>query len=369
MAQPFNSEAQSSFPLRETPLPPPPKTNWWLRMTSAGWDSPQETIEQREKARRSRLTSWILLGTLVTLVVFIPATFTDKASVFTVLFALVGVLIAIVLNRKGLVTIAGIILVALSCLAIIGVVIGSADGKIHLVYLPAFDILVLPVILGASILPRSATFIIAAINVALIYGDLMLQPWSADLHQAISQYTIAVIAGRPVAIQIMTAVIAFLWVRGMDQAVRRADRAEELRALEQFFNQAEVERKARVEEFVQEVINALRSLANSQEGMIVLSPNHPLHQQAMFINNQLRQFYRLKQGGLNNEQTAYAAKMLLTMLQRINSGQGMVSALDPRLFRTQVPMIDEISWHLYFMLQGKYAPAPTRNSTALDERF
>ncbi|MBV9710228.1 MAG: hypothetical protein JO011_04840, partial [Ktedonobacteraceae bacterium] len=32
--------------------------NWWLRKTSFGWDKPQETIEQREMVRRSRLTSW-----------------------------------------------------------------------------------------------------------------------------------------------------------------------------------------------------------------------------------------------------------------------------------------------------------------------
>lgn len=369
MTHPTNTETRASLPLRETSVPPLPRTNWWLRMTSTGWDLPQETIEQREKVRRSRLTSWILLGMLVTLVAFIPATFMDRASAFAVLFALAGVLVAMLCNRMGLVTVAGTILVILTCLAVIGVVLGSADGKIHLVYLPAYDVLVISVILGASILPRGAAFIIAGVNVVLIYGDLMLQPWSTDLHQALSQYSMAVIAGRPVAIQIMTAVIAFLWVRGMDQAVRRADRAEELRTIEQRFSMAETERKARVEEFVQEVINALRLLANGQEGLIILSSDHPLHQQGMFINNQLRQFYRLKQGGATNEQTAYAAKLLLTMLQRINTGQSMVNGLDPQLFMTQVPVIDEISWHLYYMLQGKHAPMLSPRSPAQDGRI
>ncbi|GHO46840.1 hypothetical protein [Ktedonospora formicarum] len=365
MMHPTNSESRTSSPLGETTNPPLPRVNWWLRMTSTGWDIPQETIEQREKVRRSRLTSWILLGMLVTLTAFIPATFTDRASMFSVLFALAGVLVATFCNRKGFVTVAGGILVTLSILATIGVVLGSADGKIHLVYLPAYDIMVISVILGASILPRSAAFIIAVVNTILITADLMVQPLSPDLQQAISQYTMAVIVGRPVAIQIMVAVISFLWVRGMDQAVKRADRAEELRSIEQRFSMVEAERKAQVEEFVQEIINALRLLANSQEGLVVLSPNHPLHQQGMFINNQLKQFYRLKQsGGVTNEQTAYAAKILLTMLQRVNTGHMKPSGLDPRVFATQVPIIDTISWYLYHMLQGKYAPAVSPNSPA-----
>lgn len=358
MTQPLSPEPPSSFPLRETSMPASPKTNVWLRWTSTGWDTPQETIEQREKVRRSRLTSWILLGLLLSLVAFIPATFSDKASAFTVLIALVLVVVAIVLNRKGFVTTAGILLVALSSAAVIGVVLGSADGKIHLVYLPAYDVLVIPVILGASILPRRATFVIAGVNVALIYGDLFFQHWSPDLQQAITQYGMPVIAGRPVTIQIMTAVIAFLWVRGMDQAVRRADRAEELRAIQLRFTQAEVERTAQVEEFVQEIINALRALANGQEGFIALPEQHLLHQQAIFINNQLRQFHRLKQGNnVVNEQTVYSAHMLLTLLQRINSGQSILSGLDPRQFTTPTPVINEIAWYLYFMLQGRNAPA------------
>src|SRR5689334_21148591 len=81
---------------------PQPKVNWWLRMSSSGWDKPQETIEQRERTRRSRLLAWILLGVLVALALFIPAAFKDRASAFSVAGAFIGVLIIIQLNRRGL---------------------------------------------------------------------------------------------------------------------------------------------------------------------------------------------------------------------------------------------------------------------------
>ena len=334
------------------------RVNRWLRLTSIGSDLPQDTIEQREKIRRSRLTSWVLLAEMIALIAFIPAAFRDRASGFAILFATITLVIEIMLNRKGLVTLAGILLVVMASLAVIGVVIGSTDGKIHLVYLPAYDLLVISVILGASILPRSAAFVIACVNIMLIYGDLLLQPWSPDLREAINQYGMAVIAGRPVAIQLVAAIISFLWIRGMDQAIKRADHAEELRNLEQRFQEAEVARTVLIEEFVRSIIISIEALANGQEGIVQLPSSHPFQQQAAFINTQLKHFYKLKQShNLTNEQTNYAAKMLLTMLQRINNNQGTISAFDPLHFSTQVPVIDEIATYLFFFLQGKYVPA------------
>lgn len=350
----------------------PQKVNWWLRVTSSGWDRPQETIEQREKTRRSRLISWILLGVLVSLILFIPAAFKDRASAFSVAGAFVGVFIIIQLNHRGLITVSGIALVLLSSAATISVLIGSADGKIHLVYLPAYDFLVVPIVLGAAILPRSAVFPTAFINVGLIYGDLLLQSKAQDLLDAINSYGsyqigFMIITGRPVAILVITAVIAYIWVRGMDQALRRADRAEELRNIELYFTQQESERTTRVEEFVQEMIRAISALANGQEGMMLLPGNHPWQQQAIFINTQLRQFHRLKQANRGDlEMLYFSLDSLARQLQLINGGQASVANLDQHHFRTQIPLINEIARYLFFMLQGKRAPVTSSRPLETD---
>src|SRR5216684_3788896 len=81
----------------------PRSANWWLRMTSAGWDKPQETIEQRESTRRSQLLSWILLGMLSGLIAFIPTVFTSLPALVTMLIAAIVLLITIWLNRRGLI--------------------------------------------------------------------------------------------------------------------------------------------------------------------------------------------------------------------------------------------------------------------------
>ncbi|HEX7733862.1 MAG TPA: hypothetical protein VF458_03340 [Ktedonobacteraceae bacterium] len=327
------------------------KVNWWLRLTSSGWDKPQETIEQREKMRRSQLLAWIVLGVSAAMLAFIPAAYKDTPSLVTVVIAFVMLSLIIFLNRKGWVTLAGILLVMLSIVSALGIILGAPGGEISLIYLPAYDFEVLPVIIGVSILPRMSAFVIAAIDIALIYADLLMQKHTQDLQTAINQYGIPVLAGRPTAIILITAVIAYLWVRGMDRAVRRADRAEELRSLEQYLSQVEAEHTERVKEFVQEIINAISTQANGHEGLLLLPPGHPWEAQAAFINTQLRQFHKLKQSnrGANN-QLLFSAETLLRLLQHIQTGQAPLSALDPRRFTTQVPVTDEIAKYIYFML-------------------
>ncbi len=334
-----------------------PKVNWWLRLTSAGWDQPQETIEQRERVRRSRLTSWIILGLLIMLLAFIPAGLQDPASLLAMPLGAIGLVIAAALNRYGFVSAAGILLVALLSGTILGVLLGAPNGQVSLVYLPIYDILAVPVVIGASILPRISSFIIAAANIALVYADLLLQPRADDLQEQINIYGLAGLAGRPTAIMILIALIAYLWVRGMEDAVRRADRAEELRAIEQRFAEAAARQADEVRMFAQETVNAVSALANGQEGLVLLPPDHPLHQQAMFINGQLKQYHKLKQANKAiGDHITPAAGLLLNLLQRMNAGQAHISLLDPRRFSTQVAIIDEMAGYLYYMLQGKRVP-------------
>lgn len=329
------------------------RVNWWLRFTSMGLDKPQETLEQREIVRRSRLISWVLLGVLVTLLAFLPAVTRDVPSAFAVGGAFLGTLLALALNRFGFVNLAGSLLVILMCTAIISVVIAAPGGKISLVYLPAYDILALPVVVAATILPRWSGFITAVASAIFIYADLLLQAKASDLQQAIATYGLPVLAGRPISILIMVAVIAYLWVRSMDLAVKRADREGELRALQQEIAEVKTRWSGEANDFVQGVIKAVASLANGQEGQISLPPGHSFSEQATFLNTQLRQFYRIKQKKVsgNNEQIEIAATYLLRILSGLYNGKITLNGLDPNKFSTNVPVIDEIAKYLYVMLQ------------------
>jgi len=72
----------------------------------------------------------------------------------------------------------------------------------------------------------------------LICADYFIQPHAIDLTVDIASYsppTVGVITllARPIALEIIIAVIAFLWARGMSRAEVRADTAEELARLQQ----------------------------------------------------------------------------------------------------------------------------------------
>ena len=90
-----------------------PRVNWWLRLTSSGWDRPQRTIQERELARRSRLTSWIILGLFVVDVLLLLSGVGDAPTLITALVFGGSLVFIGVFNRSGLVSLAGAILVLL----------------------------------------------------------------------------------------------------------------------------------------------------------------------------------------------------------------------------------------------------------------
>jgi hypothetical protein len=219
-----------------TPARPP--VNWWLRHTSSGWEHPYfGTIAQREQARRSRLASWLILGLLVGVTILSPLALEDIRARVTLGVWAVGLLIAAVLNRRGWVTVAAVVLVLLFSGGILFANLASPIG-LTLGELPNFDAYVVPVVLAATLLPRASTFLVAIGNSLLIIGNYLYQPHNANigqdahLYSSVAVQTVSFLV-RPIALQLVLAVVAYLWVRGVDEAIRRADRAEELAILEE----------------------------------------------------------------------------------------------------------------------------------------
>lgn len=219
---------------------PAPTAVWWLRVASAGPYMPHTTAEERELARRSDLVAWLALGLLGGGALLIPIAVADMTALLALAGFDVCIVFALALNRSGLVHTAGVLLVLCIVGALLSYMLSSPLG-LTMGQLPNYDAFAVAVVVAASILPRGSAFVVAALNAAVITADYLLQPHNpniaadAALYPSVTQQTIALLA-RPLALQFVFAVIAFLWVRGTDRAIRRADRAEEL---------AEVERRER----------------------------------------------------------------------------------------------------------------------------
>jgi hypothetical protein len=210
-------------------------------------------VADRELARRSDLIAWLTLGLLLALPLLAPIALDDQEALLALVGLALGLGLAIVFNRLGLVTLAGCVLLGVVTGSICGYMLAGSLG-LTMGQLPNYDLLAVTVVIAASVLPRASTFLVAALSSALIVTDYLLRPHNANLiadaalYSSVTQQAVSLLV-RPIALNLILAVVAYLWVRGTDRAIRRADRAEELAVLEE----RELERAQILEEGVRYV--------------------------------------------------------------------------------------------------------------------
>ncbi len=241
---------------------------------------------QREQLRRNRLTAWILLGLFAVIILLIPTGIGSPSTVIALAVGGAGLIIATMLNHAGLTTAAAIFLIVLIAAGIMLALVGETGG-LEVVDLPAYDLLVLTVVVAASILPRSAAFVVAVFNICLIVGDFFLQPKSPDLLQQINILGVPALLARPIALSVLVAIVAYLWVRGVDEQSSRADRAEEVAGLEHAYAQ----QRQQLEIGVQQILATHVRIANGDyTARAPLSQDHALWQIATSLNNLVNRF-------------------------------------------------------------------------------
>jgi hypothetical protein len=305
-----------NFPMPYSPDRPiapgqePHRPNFWLRLTSAVAYLPQKTVEQREQVRRNRLASWIILGMFVLVILLSPAGIGSPSTAAAIVIAFVGLIVCSIFNHAGWTTAAGIFLVVLIDAAIFGALAGGSGG-LEVVDLPAFDLLAISVVVAATILPRMAAFIVAICNCILIVTSFLLLPEGPDLmHQVAALGTIALLA-RPIALQILLAIVAYLWVRGVDEQVRRADRAEEMAALEHAY----AVQRQQLEIGVQQILQTHVRIANGDyNARAPLTQDNVLWQIAVSLNNLVT---RLRTSSQEAGQAAYELARQNDEIQRL----------------------------------------------------
>jgi hypothetical protein len=275
--------------------------------------------------RRSRLASWIILGLFIGDGVLSGFGIGDIGSEAAVVILALGLVVAALFNHAGHVGFAGTLIALLIIAGTLGAVVSYPKG-LTLDALPAFDLLIVSVVVAASLLPRRAAFLIAAINIALITTDFFAQPHAADLQHELSDTTLypsPVVASislitRPIALQIIVSVVAYLWVRGTDDAIRRADRAEEIAALEHRI----AEQKRQLDYGVQQILQTHIRAANGDFGARApLGQDNALWQISSSLNNLLARLQRAGNAEYRLQRTEEELQRLAAALQDAQSGR------------------------------------------------
>ncbi len=316
--------SRASLPSGPSELPPGagPRRNWWLRLTS--WEAPHwgGSLPDRERARRSQLTSWLILGIGIVILLLLPLGLGDFGTLVALLIAGIGLMFAAALNRNGNVEVAGVLLVILISGAVFGAVL-NVPGGLSTDTLPAYDLLSIAVVVASSVIWRSAGFIVAAFDGTFVCLDFIYQPHSTDLTADIATYDSPTVAAltlllRPIALLVIIAVVSYLWVRSMEQAVQRADRAEELAALEH----AIAEQKRQLDYGIQQILATHIRAANGDfTARAPLNQENVLWQIAASLNNLLGRLQRAGQAEARLGRTEEELRQLTAAFRDARAGR------------------------------------------------
>jgi hypothetical protein len=234
----------------------------WYRLTAPVEPAHGASFAARERSRRGQLLSVILLGYLVILAgAFYQYRFVDDDHplMLVVLGAALGLAVVVtVLNRLGQVPLAGALMVLLAELPLAGPFAATKDGQLDILHLGAFYLTVGSLLVAASVLAPWSVFPVALLNCAATLAIFTLRPHTPALSALLGSNDGQQALLGPVAMQGIVAIVAYLWAQNILAALRRADRAEEIAALER----REIERQRELEEGVRQLLAVHVLLAN-----------------------------------------------------------------------------------------------------------
>jgi len=240
------------------------RLSWWYRLTTPE----PEAITQaaRDRTTHARLLAIMCLLLLAVITVLIPATlFIPNPHTLQLCLAtavLCGICLG--LNRAGKTQIACVLMIISIELAI-GLVIWTTR-PFDTFNLPLFDIFIIAELLTVSLLPAASVFVILLVNVAFIAASLSWQVHTPQLEAILhTQYYNSLI--RPVAVQLVVAVVSYVWVKLTAHATFRADQAEMIARLEhELLEQAQLvaQQKAALEQDIQALVAMHKQATNGE---------------------------------------------------------------------------------------------------------
>ncbi len=286
---------------------------WWYSWTAPKAPEADASLAAREIDRRGRLASIILFFITFLGVVATPGIVFGSKNPYALIshpFSLMINVIALFLNRRGRVTAAGVLVVLSVTLSLmISLVV---PGKVGVSSLPLFSLLALPELIAVSLLPAGWVFASALFNSLFVWANLSFLPHAKDLDQLLAQFRYGLII-EPILLYALVAVVTFLWVRSASEAIKRADRAEEIAALEQ----REIEQKQQLDIGIQQILQTHVQVANGNfQVRAPLARENALWQIAYSLNNLIARLQRYSGNEIELRRARAQAAQLGTDLQR-----------------------------------------------------
>ena len=256
--------------------------SWWYRLSAPdeGFEDTQEAVIPRE-----RLASILLLVIFIGIIAFIPAAATSDG--LHVVPPLIGMFLitclATFLNKRGHVTVVGLLIVGAFDIALIYTLLSYPNFMLTQNAVPIYDLFVLSDIIAVSLLPINSIIYFSLFHSVFMMGDIILQPHAPDLQLLVDQTTYSFMV-RPLLIQLVAALVTYLWVRNTMKALERANKAELILQLERTI----AEQKKELDEGIQQILYTLIQAANGDMNVRApLAQQHALWQVGVGLNTLL----------------------------------------------------------------------------------
>jgi hypothetical protein len=302
----------------------PWRTLWYRLATYPLPTGRLANLQDREKSRRSRIASIMLVVQLFLIELpWIPVALAEpngKLFIGALLICILSLFLAFFCNRRGNLTIAGLLMVA-SIEATIILKVVTVPGGINVFTLPMLDILVQPILIAVALLPAWSAFAVGGFNIIVIMVLMTFAPHAPDLVTVLNTRAyIGDVYARPIMLQVVTACFSALLVFSLHQATRRENQAEQVVALNLMLAESRAEadkRQAQFESGIQTISQAIQSVSDSHyETRVCLSPTHELWVVAEQLNQLFDRYRAASTSEAALEMTSQAVNELVLEIRR-----------------------------------------------------
>lgn len=345
---------------------------WWYRLTAPKLVTTDTNLQARELSRLGRLTSATLLIVILLVLAAEPVAIfgPDKSLIFILLIPVAIDIIALIFNRLGKITTAGVLVIIGIEVGLVLSILGPALGRGGLTtyLLPQFDLMVQAEFVAITLLRPKSVFLMAFLHCAFIVGGVLFLPHSAEFIPILAgnEYEIFL---RPITLQIIVAFVTYLWVTSAQQAVKRADRAEVIAALERREverQQEELALKQQLEEGIQQILQTHVQVSNGNfSARVPLNQANILWRISYSLNNVLSRLQSLNHAEQELQRAKAETARLTEAIHQARLGHPF------RLERTGThldPLILELMSSASLSSQASQRPSPSNPFPSAEKR-
>jgi hypothetical protein len=282
---------------------------WWSRHTSLPDAKPGVSFAERDRVRRARIASPMMLFlAILLLLVAVIAFLGQNSNLLPVVYTLYPIIgFCLFLNRKGLVTLVGILLslglVGGMCMTLI---ITALHGGLRPIDTQILFLLFFDEIFFAMLLPINAVFLVALLNLLISLVVLYLAPHAPALTTFLAHGGSFSTLFRLGQIHLIVPFALWVLVKTMQEQTQRANTAEELARLQhhvsELASQQATEKEA-LEQSIELLLMVHTRVANGDlNARVPLTRDLVLWDVAGQLNNLIARYQKARQDVQQAEQ-------------------------------------------------------------------